>query len=121
MQEKPHKGRRRVLIAEDQALIAMMIEQELADAGYATVGPFKTCAAASDWLSHDTPDLAILDVQLQDGPCTDLAIELERRGVRIAVFSGGTQLDAPAAWASVRWFEKPSELSKVLASFATGS
>jgi CheY-like chemotaxis protein len=119
MQDRLSQTRRRVLVAEDQALIAMMIAHELEEAGYEVVGPFTTCADASDWISHDTPELAILDVQLKDGPCTELATELQKRGVRFAVFSGGKQVHGPSAFASVPWFEKPSELSKILASFAS--
>ena len=118
MQEPRIHGRERVLVAEDQAVIAMMMEHELIDAGYEVVGPFVSCAEASAWLAHETPDMAILDVQLKDGPCTDLATELAKRGVKFAVFSGGKQLDGPAAFALVPWFEKPSELSNIIASFS---
>jgi DNA-binding NtrC family response regulator len=118
MQEPQIHGRKRVLIAEDQAVIAMMMEQELIEAGYDVVGPFESCAEASAWLAHETPDMAILDVQLKDGSCTELAIELQKRGVRFTVFSGGKQLDGPAAFAWVPWFEKPSELSNIIASFS---
>src|SRR4051794_19661609 len=104
MQEGLSQDRRRVLVAEDQALIALMIAHELAEAGYEVVGPFTSCADASDWLSRDTPELAILDVQLKDGPCTEMAIELQNRGVRFAVFSGGKQVHGPSAFASVPWF-----------------
>jgi DNA-binding NtrC family response regulator len=117
MQDRPVNHRKCVLIAEDQALIAMMMKHELIDAGYEVVGPFESCAEASAWLADETPDMAILDVQLKDGPCTDLATELQKRGVKFAVFSGGKQLDGPASFPLVPWFEKPSELSKIIASF----
>lgn len=34
---------RRVLVAEDEALVSMYIEDELARAGFVSVGPFATC------------------------------------------------------------------------------
>ena len=51
MQDRLSQTRRRVLVAEDQALIAMMIPHELEEAGYEVLGPFTTCADASDWIS----------------------------------------------------------------------
>jgi DNA-binding response OmpR family regulator len=56
-----------VLIVEDETMIAMMVEDELVDAGYAVAGPFATCRSALAWLSTNTPNLAVLDTQLQDG------------------------------------------------------
>jgi DNA-binding NtrC family response regulator len=118
MQDGTPNGGKRVLLAEDQAVIAMMMEQELADLGLDVVGPFSTCAAAADWLSRHTPDFAVLDVNLRDGPCTDLAVELQRRGVKFAVFSGTIKLHAPPELAAAPWFEKPSGAVQLIALLA---
>jgi DNA-binding response OmpR family regulator len=80
---------------EDDAIVGMMIEAELGDAGYTVVGPFATCASASDWLASHTPDAAVLDHTLRDGPCTDVAMELRRRGVPIVVLTGADQNKLP--------------------------
>jgi AmiR/NasT family two-component response regulator len=35
-----------VLLVEDEAIVAMDLQDELQEAGYAVAGPFDTCAAA---------------------------------------------------------------------------
>jgi DNA-binding response OmpR family regulator len=104
---------KRVLIVEDQALVSMLVEDELTEAGYAIVGPFSTCADALSWMRHDTPDLAILDVHLRDGPCTELALELQARQVGFAVFSGAMKTHAAAIFQDAPWIEKPARLHQL--------
>ena len=48
MDETKHD--RVVLVAEDSAVIGMMLADELQDAGYAVAGPFSHAAAALAWL-----------------------------------------------------------------------
>ena len=65
-----------VLVAEDEAVIAMALADDLEAAGYAVAGAFATCESALQWLKDETPDLAVLDPMLKDGICKELAIEL---------------------------------------------
>jgi DNA-binding response OmpR family regulator len=112
-------GRKRILLVEDQALVSMLVEEELTDAGYTVIGPFSTCAAALNWLRDDTPDLAILDLQLRDGPATELARELQARKVGFAVFSGAMKAEAAPVFQEAPWIEKPSCLAQLKAVLAT--
>src|SRR3954467_6754360 len=81
-------GKPLVLLLEDEALIALNLQDELQDAGYRIAGPFTTCAAALAWLQTATPDTAILDAALKDGPCREIALELSRREVPFLIYSG---------------------------------
>ena len=110
---------KRILVAEDQAIVALAIEGELGDAGHEVIGPFSTCAAASRWLRDGTPDFAVLDWQLSDGPCIEVALELKSRGVPFAIFSASRNVEAPEAFRDVPWFEKPSDLNRLAALIAT--
>ncbi len=110
MQDAPAK---RVLIAEDEALIAMLIEDEAASAGFDIVGPFATCADASRWLATDTPDVAILDHELADGPCTEVAIELRRRGVPLIVASAFLDEELPEAFHGASRISKPDSMERL--------
>ena len=101
-----------VLILEDETMIAMMVEDELVDAGYDVAGPFSTCSGAFAWLSTNTPDLAVLDTHLQDGSCQELAVELRRRGIPFVVYSGAIGTDVTEL-AGAPWVEKPA-LGKTL-------
>jgi DNA-binding response OmpR family regulator len=93
-------------------MIAMMIEDELVDAGYDVAGPFATCGSALSWLSTNSPDLAIIDIQLQDGSCRDIAVELRRRGIPFVVYSGATNTHMTEL-SAVPWVVKPA-LGKTL-------
>ena len=75
-----------VLILEDEAIIALNFQDELQDAGYRVGGPFTTCADALFWLQTNTPDVAVLDTILNDGPCGDIARELAGREVPFVIY-----------------------------------
>src|SRR5215213_4165217 len=79
------------MIAEDEALIGMALEEELADAGFKTTGPFARCADALGSLDHDRPEVALLDTVLKDGSCLELARELIRRNIPFVIYSGREQ------------------------------
>jgi DNA-binding response OmpR family regulator len=88
---KSPQSRCLVLLVEDMALVAMTLEDELQEAGYAVARPFDTSATALEWLVQETADLAVLDTVLKDGSCKELAAELTRRRVPFVVWSGHQQ------------------------------
>jgi DNA-binding response OmpR family regulator len=104
-----HASRRPlVLLLEDEAIIGLNLQEDLQDFGYRVAGPFTTCAAALDWLKSDTPDVAILDAVLKDGPCRDIALELARQGVPFVIYSGHPEdQQLLAEFRHVTWIEKP--------------
>src|SRR3954470_2302149 len=105
-----------VLILEDEALIAMTLEDEMEHAGYAVAGSFATCDSALRWLKHATPDLAILDTTLRDGTCARVAAELNRRGIPFIVHSGNRESrNQIAELAGAVWVEKPSSARTMVA------
>ena len=98
-----------VLLVEDEALIGLNLRDELQDAGYRVEGPFTTCAAALEWLRMVTPDMAILDAALKDGPCREIALELTRREVPFLIYSGHRKDQKHLAeFPHVTWIEKPA-------------
>lgn len=56
----------RIVVVEDEAMIAMMIEDMLQDMGCLVAGSFSNLTAALDWIAHsaDDFDAALLDVNL---------------------------------------------------------
>ena len=84
-----------VLLAEDEAIIAIELEYGLKDAGFAVAGPFATCAQAEDWLDKGEPEAAIVDHELKDGPCDALIRRLSARGVPTIVFTGDDAARSP--------------------------
>jgi DNA-binding response OmpR family regulator len=105
----PLESNQLVLLLEDEAIIAINLQEELQDRGFRVAGPFMTCAAALEWLQSATPHTAILDTLLRDGPCRDIAFELDRRGVPFVIYSGVQRDDQLAAeFPHVGWIEKPA-------------
>jgi DNA-binding response OmpR family regulator len=97
-----------VLILEDEAVIALNLQDELEDAGYSIGGPFITCADALSWLETNTPDVAVLDTVLKDAPCGAVARELADRKVPFLIYSGHREdQELLAEFHHVRWIEKP--------------
>jgi DNA-binding response OmpR family regulator len=102
-------GRRPViLLAEDEAIIAIELADSLQADGFDVAGPFATCADAEKWLKTAVPDAAILDNLLKDGPCDALASDLSRQGIPVVMFSGHDQ-PVPAFPTNWRgpWVTKP--------------
>jgi two-component system, response regulator PdtaR len=55
---------RRILIVEDEVLLAMDIEASLREAGYEVVGVADRCRTAVELARRKRPDLVVMDVQL---------------------------------------------------------
>jgi CheY-like chemotaxis protein len=97
-----------VLVLEDEALIAINLQDELQDAGHEVAGPFTDCSAALEWLQTATPDMAILDATLNDGSCHSVAVELSRRGVPLLIYSGHQEdRQLLSDFHPIAWIEKP--------------
>jgi DNA-binding response OmpR family regulator len=110
---------KRILVAEDEALISVILSGDLRDEGYLIAGPFSRCDDALAWLAHDTPDLAIVDYMLRDGPCTRLTHTLRERGVPFVIFSGyARDPEAQNEFSDIPWFEKPASVEALLDALA---
>ena len=76
-----------VLVAEDETLIAMGMEDALRRAGYTVGGVFATSTSAFGWLENYRADAAVLDFCLRDRHCVQLLRELRARGTPIIIYS----------------------------------
>ena len=81
-------GGRRVLVVEDEMLVAMEFEGLLQRQGCAVVGPASTVDRALALLDHDQPDAALLDLNLNGEPATAVAVALRTRGVPFVLVTG---------------------------------
>ena len=82
-----------VLIAEDNAMIALSMMMELEDAGFEPLGPAGRVEQALKLAEARRPDLALVDVDLQGGDSgLDLARELHRTGVPVLYVTGQANL-----------------------------
>src|SRR5690242_7607316 len=89
MPDTPVFAGRRVLVVEDEMMIAMLVEDMLAELGCAVVGPAHALDAALDLArTVDEIDAALLDVNLAGQPVFAVADALREKGVP-AIFSTG--------------------------------
>ena len=82
------RTRRRVLVVEDEYLIAMTIETMLTDLGCQVVGPEGALAPAMALARDEALDAAILDVTIRGGEVFPVAKILLDRGVPFVLASG---------------------------------
>ncbi|WP_181707269.1 histidine kinase [Chthonobacter rhizosphaerae] len=97
--------RKTVLIAEDEAVISLGLEDVVADLGARTAGPFATCREVMDWLTANECDAAVLDLTLRDGDLMDCAAAMAAKGVPVLITSGHMPSDHPVPGAY--WVGKP--------------
>lgn len=86
--EEPRE-RRRILVVEDEALVAMATSQLLEDAGYEVVGMAADSRQAMRLADEERPDLVLMDIRLRGGDDgVDTAAQIRQRyGLRILYVS----------------------------------
>jgi DNA-binding NtrC family response regulator len=77
-----------VLVAEDEMIVGVDLCDTVQEAGYEVAGPYDTATSAMESLAQRTPDLAILDVRLDDGEVFPLAEKLIAANVPVIFHSG---------------------------------
>jgi CheY-like chemotaxis protein len=79
---------RRVLVVEDEALVAMLVEDALMDAGFGVIGPAATVDEALDLIARERPDAVVLDLNLAGEVSTPVADDLAARGIPYVIATG---------------------------------
>jgi CheY-like chemotaxis protein len=101
--------RRRVLLVEDETLIAMMMEGLLRDLELEVVGPFGTVHDALEAIRHEAIDAAILDVNLGGEMAYPIAQLLQAKKVPFVFMTGYGSETITMPFANVRVLQKPLE------------
>jgi hypothetical protein len=105
---------RRVLIVEDEALIALQIEADLAAAGATVLGPVGILGAAARLIETEPLDAALLDATLAGEPVDALAVALDARGVPFAFASGHGPSGLPEGFRDRPLLSKPFNAEALL-------
>jgi DNA-binding response OmpR family regulator len=107
----PNHGR--VLVVEDEFLLATALAQDLKAAGYDVVGPFASLSSALAAVAAETFDLAILDINLRGEMVYPVAADLAGRQIPFVFLSGYTASNMPDQFRSYPRLSKPID-SKVM-------
>ena len=109
----------RVLIVEDEVLIAWMLADSLERAGHEVIGPAAAMAEAlAVCEAAAPPELALLDINLRDGSNgVDVARALLKRWGVLAIFASGQVAEAcQARDIALGYIRKPYQPETVLSS-----
>jgi DNA-binding NarL/FixJ family response regulator len=104
----------RILIVEDEPLVAIDIASVLENVGYQVVGPAGTAAAALSLLATEGCDAAILDIRLGQETSKDVALELAQGGIPFVILSAYSPKEANFP-SNAPILAKPLEPQKMLA------
>src|SRR5262249_43152401 len=99
--------RNRMLIAEDEALVAIMMEDLAVEFGWSVVGPFAKAADALAAAKQDDIHAAVLDVNLGGESVYPVADVLTARGVPFVFTTGYGAESIDRRFASALILQKP--------------
>lgn len=100
-------AKHRILVAEDESLIALEIEDALEALGCEVVGPVSTLQRALELAQRGALDGAILDVTLRGGKTYPVAELLHARGIPFLFASGQSDWSFPLELRAFPCLEKP--------------
>ena len=79
---------RRLLVAEDESLIALELERMLEDFGCDLVGPLASVDEVLEYAQRESFDGAVLDVNLRGRQIFEILPDLRKLGMRLIIASG---------------------------------
>ena len=104
-----------VLVAEDEFIIGMDLCSTVAEAGFVVEGPFDSTRSAREAIAEHKPDIAILDVRLEDGEAYTLAEALIAEDIPVIFHSGQVSPEEVAArFPAVRACSKPCPPDQII-------
>ncbi|MDE2157062.1 MAG: response regulator [Xanthomonadaceae bacterium] len=103
-----------ILLAEDELLVAMMLEDRLIASGYRVVKAARLAKCME--LAESAPiDLAILDIDLAGETSFPVAAALRRRGIPFMFSSGCDDKGLPEPWRNEKMLQKPYDTRQLTA------
>jgi DNA-binding response OmpR family regulator len=107
-------AQQRLLLAEDEFLLAVVLEADLRAAGYEIAGPYSTVAAAMAALRSESFDGAVLDINLRGQLVYPVAEELARRRIPFMFLSGYALINIPEGFRAYARLPKPADPTVLL-------
>jgi CheY-like chemotaxis protein len=113
----------RVLVVEDEMMVAMLLEDMLSDIGCTPVGPARTVKSALKLIEQAGFDIAILDLNLSGDETYPIADVLAARAIPFAFASGYVSSGLRQEYRRIPFLQKPfqqRELAQILAAVLSG-
>ena len=103
-----------VLLAEDEMMVAMMLEDRLEQFGYQVLKAARLTACLA--LAESEPiDVAILDINLAGETSFPVAEVLRLRGIPFVFSSGYGDEGLPETWKGTKVLQKPYDTKQLIA------
>ncbi|MEZ5650213.1 MAG: response regulator [Burkholderiaceae bacterium] len=104
----------RVLVVEDEYLLARLVAQHLERAGCKVRGPVGTIAGALDIIAQQALDCALVDLNLDQKWANEVIEALEARGIPVAITTGYDDSEIPRRFDRLPRMQKPIEPIELL-------
>ena len=101
------KTKLRVMIVEDEFIIADEIAMIIESAGHAVIGPVASVEDASAMLAAERPDFAIIDANLRGQSSSPLARSLAGMDIPFCICTGYRSDDLKPIFGDVAIIQKP--------------
>ena len=109
----------RVMVVEDDLLIARELSLQLEDQGAEVIGPVVSAAGALRLIDAKAIDAAILDAKVHGGTITPVAERLIERSIPFVFHTGtGPPPELQARYPTLTVFMKPSRSERVVSGLA---
>jgi DNA-binding response OmpR family regulator len=105
----------RVLVVEDEAIVAIDIAQQLTEDGFVVVGPAPSVAKALRLIVDVGCDIAVLDVNLRDETAEPVARELRLRRTPFLFLSAVSRDHLPSGFTDEVLLPKPARPAVLVA------
>jgi DNA-binding response OmpR family regulator len=112
------EGPAKILIVEDELLIAMLLEDMVAGGGYGVMGPYSRAAPALRQLEDEMPAAAILDVNIQGGTSFPIADALTAKGLPFIFLTGRDYDTLPPPYSGCPTLKKPASRHELLSALS---
>ena len=114
----PLLSKTRILVVEDEMLIAIDLIVAIEAADGSAIGPARSVSEALEVLEHDGIDAAILDRTLMDGKASPVAAYLIERAIPFIFYSGSSPDRLKEEFPSISTFSKPTAAEHLVQALA---
>jgi DNA-binding response OmpR family regulator len=111
----------RILVVEDEIIIAMQLEGVLLDAGAEVIGPAMSASEACDLIDTNRITVAILDVRLSMGDSLAVAQRLVADGIPFIFHTGNAERLRASPWPQAPVVRKPAAPEVLTAAVAAAA
>jgi len=112
---------KRILIVEDEFLVAMLLEDLLTEMGHQVIGTFAQVDEAVKFANQADVNFAILDINLAGATSFPVAEILRRRGIPFLFASGYGSTGLASAFENELTLQKPYEPAELERAIAEAS